>query len=92
MSAIIIAALGRIWARVSFWFALAGIGIAALWVVWRDGKAAGSAAYATRRADAKVRSLQASKETRHDVQNARDADLDRRLDRWMRDGPPPPSR
>lgn len=85
MLTILTAALGRIWARMLFYVALAGIGLAALWIVWRDGKAAGQAAYATRRADAKVRSMQTSKETRHEVQNAGDADVARRLDRWMRD-------
>lgn len=85
MTTILTAFLGRIWARASFWLALSGIALAALWIVWRDGKAAGTAAYATRRADAKVRSMQASKEIRHEVQNTGDADLDRKLDRWMRD-------
>ncbi len=85
MMAMLSLAFGRIWAKASFGLALAGIALAALWIVWRDGKAAGTAAYAVRRADAKVRSLNISKETRHEVQNADDPALDRRIDRWMRD-------
>lgn len=85
MTALVTAFLGRIWAGASFWLALCGIALAAFWITWRDGKAAGTAAYATRRADARVRSMKASKEIRNEVQNAGDADLDRKLDRWMRD-------
>ena len=38
-----------------------------------------------RRANARIRALQTSKDIHHDVQNADRADLERRADRWMRD-------
>jgi hypothetical protein len=59
--------------------------LAALWVAVRQGRQAAEANFAIRRADARVRSMQTSKDTRHDVQNIDRADLERRADRWMRD-------
>ena len=43
------------------------------------------AEFLIRRADARVRSLQTAKEVSNEVQNADRADLERRLNRWMRD-------
>ncbi|WP_188127698.1 hypothetical protein [Ruegeria intermedia] len=59
--------------------------IVALWVAVRQGRQAAAANFAIRRADARLRSMQTSKDIRHDVQNSDRADLDRRADRWMRD-------
>jgi len=59
--------------------------LAALWIAFRQGRQAAAANFAIRRADARVRSMQTSKDIRHDVQNADRADLERRADRWMRD-------
>jgi hypothetical protein len=59
--------------------------IVALWVAFRQGRQAAEAEFTIRRADARVRSMQTSKDIRHDVQNADRADLERRADRWMRD-------
>ena len=59
--------------------------LAALWIAFRQGRQAAAANFAIRRADARVRSMQTSKDIRHDVQNADHADLERRADRWMRD-------
>ena len=59
--------------------------IVALWVAVRQGRQAAAANFAIRRADARLRSMQTSKDIRHDVQNADRADLERRADRWMRD-------
>ena len=58
--------------------------LAALWIAFRQGRQAAAANFAIRRADARVRSMQTSKDIRHDVQNADRADLERRVDRWMR--------
>lgn len=58
---------------------------AALWVAFRRGRLEAEAEFLTRRADARIRSLQTAKEVSNEVQNADLADLERRLDRWMRD-------
>ncbi len=76
------AGLGR---RIAYWGGLtAAIGIA-VWVLIRQGRLAAEADIAIRRADARIRAQQTSKDIRHDVQNAERADLERRVDRWMRD-------
>ena len=54
-------------------------------VLLRQGKHAAEADLAIRRADARVRALQTSKEIRHDLQNTDRTNLERRADRWMRD-------
>lgn len=60
--------------------------LALLWAVWRHGRAAGRAADAITRAEARIRSLKQAAEVRHDVETD-DADaVSRRLERWMRDG------
>ena len=85
MSAILtmlFAGLGR---RFAYWGAMvAAIGIA-VWILIRQGRLAAEADLAIRRADARVRALQTSKDIRHDVQNTDRADLERRANRWMRD-------
>ena len=59
--------------------------LAAFWIAFRQGRQAAAARFAVRRADARVRSMQTSKDIRHDVQNTDRADLERRAHRWMRD-------
>ncbi|WP_424180049.1 hypothetical protein [Yoonia sp. TsM2_T14_4] len=59
--------------------------IVAFWIAFRQGRQAAAARFAIRRADARVKSMQTSKDIRHDVQNADRADLERRAHRWMRD-------
>ena len=85
MSAILtmlFAGLGR---RFAYWGAIvAAVGVA-VWILFRQGKHAAEADLAIRRADARVRALQTSKDIRHDLQNTDRADLERRADRWMRD-------
>ena len=85
MSAILtmlFAGLGR---RFAYWCAIvAAMGIA-IWLLIRRGRLTAEAELAIRRADARVRALQTSKEIRHEVQNADRADLERRANRWMRD-------
>jgi hypothetical protein len=71
--------------RAVLWLSLALALIVALVITWRRGRAAGKAAYATRRAEARIRALTTSREIRHDVETSDPADRDRRLDRWMRD-------
>jgi hypothetical protein len=71
--------------RLAHWGALIAAVCIAVWILLRQGKHAAEAALAIRRADARVRALQTSKEIRHDLQNTDRADLERRADRWMRD-------
>jgi hypothetical protein len=71
--------------RAVLWLSLALALIVALVITWRRGRAAGKAAYATRRAEARIRALTTSREIRHDVETSDPADRNRRLDRWMRD-------
>jgi phage gp46-like protein len=85
MSAILtmlFAGLGR---RFAYWGAIvAAVGVA-VWLLIRQGRLAAEAELAIRRADARVRALQSSKDIRHEVQNTDRADLECRADRWMRD-------
>lgn len=85
MVAILTAFLSGIGRRVALWAALAAAILFAMWTLIRRGRLEAEADLAIRQADARIRSMQTSKETRHDVQNTGDADLERRIDRWMRD-------
>ena len=78
----LLSGLGR---RAVLYGALALALLTALWIAVRQGRQAAAANFAIRRADARVRSMQTSKDTRHDVQNTDRTDLERRADRWMRD-------
>ena len=85
MFAILTPILSGIGRRVALWAALAAAILFAMWTLIRRGRLEAEADLAIRQADARIRSMQTSKETRHEVQNTGDADLDRRIDRWMRD-------
>lgn len=78
----IISGIGR---KAAFWAAISVAIGAALWVAFRRGRLEAEADFIIRRADARIRSLQTAKEVSHEVQNADRPDLERRLDRWMRD-------
>ena len=69
----------------AFWGAIAVAIGAALWVAFRRGRLEAEAEFIIRRADARIRSLQTAKEVSNEVQNADRADLERRIDRWLRD-------
>lgn len=79
------AMLSGVGRKVALWGAIAFAIGAALWVAFRRGRLEAEAEFMIRRADARVRSLQTAKEVSDEVQNADRADLERRLDRWMRD-------
>ena len=78
----LLAGLGQ---RAAFCGAIAFALLSALWIAFRQGRHAAEADLAIRRAEARVRALQTSKEIRHDLQNTDRADLERRADRLMRD-------
>lgn len=77
--------LVRVGRRFAYWGAIgAAIGIA-LWLLLRQGRRAAEAELAIRRADARIRAFQTSKEIRHEVQNIERADLERWAHRWLCD-------
>jgi len=78
----LLSGLGR---RAAHHAALAAALAIAVCVMIRHGRRQAEAALAIRRAEARIRAMQAARETRHDVQNADRVDLDRRANRWMRD-------
>ena len=78
----LLSSLGR---RFAYWGALVAAMGVAIWILLRQGRLAAEADIAIRRADARVRALQTSKDIRHDLQNTDRTDLERRADRWMRD-------
>ena len=78
----VLAGLSR---QVALWLSLGLALLLALVITWRRGRAAGKAAYATRRAKARIRALTTSRDIRHDVETSDPADRNSRLDRWMRD-------
>ena len=77
--------LSRLGRRVLLWSSLGLALITAFYLTWRDGRAAGKAAYAIRRAEARVRALQTTIEVQRDVSQTSPADLRHRLERWMGD-------
>ncbi len=85
MTGLLISMVGTAWSRLSGWAALAAGLLAALGIAWLKGRAAGKAAWQTKRQSARDRAIRQSGEIRHDIQTGSDAALDRRLDRWMRD-------
>ena len=78
----LLSSLGR---RFAYWGAIVAAMGTAIWLLIRQGRLAAEADLAIRRADARVRALQSSKDIRHDLQNTDHTDLERRADRWMRD-------
>ena len=78
----LLSGLGR---QAVFYGAIVLAVLAALWIAVRQGRQAAEAELAIRRADAWIRSMQTSKDIRHDVQKTDRADLERRAHRWMRD-------
>ena len=78
----IISGIGR---KAALWGAIAVAIGAALWIAFRRGRLQAEADFLIRRADARIRTLQTAKEVSNEVQNADHADLERRLDHWMRD-------
>ena len=85
MISILTAIFSGIGRKVALWGAIAVAIGTALWVAFRRGRLEAEAEFVIRRADARIRSLQTAKEVSNDVQSADRADLERRLNRWMRD-------
>lgn len=84
MIGILTAILSGIGRQAALWGALGVAVIAALLIAVRRGRRDAQADYAIRRAEARVRAMQTSKDLRHDIENSDRADLEHRADRWMR--------
>ena len=85
MGEFITTALSGFGRRIAFWGAIAAALGFAIWALIRHGRHQAEADLAIRKAEARVRAMQISKEARYEVRNADRADLDVRADRWMRD-------
>lgn len=85
MISILTAIFSGIGRKAAFWGAIAFAIGAAFWIAFRRGRLEAEADFIIRRADARIRSLQTAKEVSNEVQNADRTDLERRIDRWMRD-------
>ena len=85
MFSILTAVFSGIGRKAALWGAIAFAVGAAIWVAFRRGRLDAEAEFLIRRADARIRSLQTAKEVSNDVRNADSADIERRIDRWMRD-------
>ena len=85
MTLILTSLLSSLGWRFAYWGAIVAAMGVAIWILVRQGRLAAEAELAIRRADARVRALQSSKDIRHDLQNTDRTDLERRADRWMRD-------
>jgi hypothetical protein len=78
----ILSGIGR---KAAFWGALAVAVVVAFGVAVRRGRHAAKADCASRRAEARIRSMQTAREVHHEVRTTDRADLDTRAERWMRD-------
>ena len=85
MIAFLIRIVAPIWRRVALWVALALGLLLALRVAARQGRHAAEAEFALRAAEARIRAMKTAKDIRHEVHTTDPADLERRVDRWMRD-------
>jgi hypothetical protein len=85
MISILTAVFSGIGRKAALWGAIVLAIGTALWVAFRRGRLEAEAEFLIRRADARIRSLQTANEVSDEVQNADRPDLERRLDRWMRD-------
>lgn len=85
MGAVFVALARGLWSRVAGTATIAVAIAVALGVAWLRGNEAAKAEYERRRAADREKAARTGKEVTDDVANAGDADVDQRLDRWMRD-------
>ncbi len=71
--------------RLRLYLSLAGAVLDAIGVAFIKGRADGKATYERQREKAKQAASQKAEKIRHEIGKAPDADVDRRLDKWMRD-------
>lgn len=85
IAALLTARIAALWSRASLYLSLAGAVIIAIGIAFIMGRSEGKAAYVRRREKAKQAASQKAEKIRDEIENAPDARVDRRLDRWMRD-------
>lgn len=73
------------WSKVSYYVAIAAAVVAFLFFVWLQGSQSAKRAYREKRERARQKAIKTQREIADEVRNRSDADLDRRLDKWMRD-------
>lgn len=85
IGSVILPALMSLGLRAKLYLSLAGAVLVALGMAFIMGRSAGKEAYVKQREIAKKKASQTAEKVRDEIQNAPDARVDRRLDRWMRD-------
>lgn len=78
-------ALLPVWLALPKWLKGIILGAGALFTAYIAGRNRGSKDERDQRAKADARAVQTRKETDDEIRNAPAADVDRRLDKWMRD-------
>lgn len=74
-----------LWQRFALYISLIGAFFVAIFIAMLKGRADGKAAYKAKREKAKAKAIKKARKITDDVQKANPDELDRRLDRWMRD-------
>jgi ABC-type transport system involved in cytochrome bd biosynthesis fused ATPase/permease subunit len=77
--------VGALFRRLLYGAAIVLAAVLMLWVAWRRGRAAGLAAYAIKRAEARVKILQHAAEVRRNVEANDHGTVSDKLSGWMRD-------
>lgn len=85
IGAIIMAKLAALWSRASFYLSIAGAVVIAVGIAFIIGRSDGKAAYVRQREKAKQAASKKAEQVRDEIENAPDARIDSRLDKWMRD-------
>ncbi len=85
IASFIIPALMSIGWRAKMYLSLAGAVLLSLGMAFIMGRSAGKEAYAKQREKARQAASTKAENIRHEIGKAPGADVDRRLDRWMRD-------
>lgn len=71
--------------RLTYAAALTIAALAFVWLLLHRDRNAAEAQFAIRRAEARIRALNTSREVHHDINQVPDAERRTRLARWMRD-------
>lgn len=85
IGSVIIPALMSIGWRLRLYLSLAGAVLVAIGIAFIKGRADGKATYERQRETAKKKAAQKAEKIRHEIGKSPDANVDRRLGKWMRD-------
>lgn len=86
MWAALIAAAGGLWGRLRLWVILGALAVAALLGAFLWGSSVEQLKDEARDQKERADHMDTARETRRDVEDASDPELDDRFRRWMRDG------